>query len=68
MTDWFVKARAKISVKQEISTSEFAELAEHFDKVFPHLTKDYASTYEKCSLLAKSLANSYSYSEVEALM
>ena len=44
MTDRFVKARAKISVKQEISTSEFAELAEHFDKVFPHLTKDYAST------------------------
>jgi hypothetical protein len=68
MTDWFVKARAKYSLGQEFSTSEFAELSEHFDRVFPYLTKDFASTYEKCSLLAKSLSQNYSYANMEALM
>jgi hypothetical protein len=66
--NWFTKAKAKYSVGQSFSTSEFAELSMHFDKVFPHLTKDYATVYEKCSLLAKSLANRYSYTDMEALM
>ena len=66
--DWFTKARAKYSIGQEISSSEFAELAKHFDRVFPHLTKYYSTVYEKCSILAKSLASNYSYINMEALM
>ena len=66
--DWFTKAKAKYSVGQDFSTSEFAELSRHFDRTFPHLTKDYSTVYEKCSILAKSLANSYSYANMEALM
>jgi hypothetical protein len=66
--DWFTKANAKYSIGQEFSTSEFAELSRHFDKVFPHLTKDYSTVYEKCSILANSLAHGYSYTNMEALM
>ena len=66
--DWFTKAKAKYSVNQEIPTSEFAELAEHFRKVFPYLTKDRALVYEKCQLLADNLAKNYSNSDMEALM
>lgn len=68
MTDWFVKAKAKFSVNQSFSTSEFAELSKYFDNVFPHLTKDYASIYQKCSILAKSLSNEYKYSDMVSLM
>ena len=66
--DWFTTAEAKHSLHQEISRSEFAELSQHFDKVFPNLTKDYASVYERCSLLASSLANWDSDSSVDALL
>lgn len=66
--DRFTKAKAKYSVGQDFSTSEFVELSRHFDRAFPHLTKDYSTVYEKCSILAKSLANSYSYANMEALM
>ena len=66
--DWFTKAKAKYSIGEPFATSEFAELAKHFDRVFPYLTKDYSTVYEKCSILAKSLANSYSYTNMEALM
>lgn len=64
----FTKAKAKYSLGQEFSSSEFTELAQHFDKVFPNLTQDYASVYEKCTLLANSLAKNYSRSEMNALM
>ena len=66
--DWFTKAKAKYSIGQDFSSSEFAELSRHFDRVFPYLTKDYSTVYEKCSILAKSLANNYSYINMEALM
>ena len=66
--DRFTKAKAKYSIGQDFSTSEFAELARHFDKVFPYLTKDYSTIYEKCSILANSLAHDYSYTNMEALM
>jgi hypothetical protein len=66
--DWFTKAKAKYSIGQDFSSSEFAELSKHFDRVFPYLTKDYSTVYEKCSILAKSLANNYSYINMEALM
>ena len=66
--DWFTKANAKYSLNQEISSSEFAELSKHFDKVFPYLTKDYASVYERCSLLASSLASWGPSSSVDALL
>ena len=66
--EWFSKANAKYSIKQELSSSEFAELSQYFRKVFPNLTQDYGSVYEKCTLLADSLANWYSYSNMEAFM
>ena len=66
--EWFTKANAKYSIKQEVSSSEFADLSQYFRKVFPHLTQDYGSVYEKCTLLADSLANWYSYSNMEAFM
>lgn len=68
LLEWFIKAEAKYSIGQSFSTSEFVELSRHFDKVFPNLTKDYTSVYEKCKLLASSLSRSYSYTEMEALM
>lgn len=68
ITEWFTKAQAKFSLGQEVSSSEFSELSKHFDKVFPNLTQDFSATYEKCSLLAKTLANDYSRSNMEALM
>ncbi len=68
LMEWFVKAEARYSVGQDFSTSEFAELSRHFDKVFPNLTRDYQSVYEKCSLLADSLSRGYSYTNMEALM
>ena len=68
LLDWFTKAKAKYSVGQSFSTSEFAELSKHFNKVFPYLTKDYSTVYEKCSLLADSLSQNYSYTNMEALM
>ena len=66
--DWFTKARARYSVGQEFTTSDFVELSRHFNKTFPHLTKDYSMVYEKCTLLADSLAKWYSYTDMEALM
>ena len=66
--DRFTKAKAKYSIGEDFSTSEFAELSRHFARVFPHLTKDYSTVYEKCSLLANSLARNYSYINMEALM
>ena len=66
--DRFTKAKAKYSVNQDIPTSEFAQLAQHFRKVFPNLTKDYSLVYEKCQLLADDLAKNYSHGEMEALM
>ncbi len=66
--DWFTKAKARYSIGETFSTSEFAELAKHFDRVFPHLTRDYSTVYEKCTILAKNLAQGYSYTNMEALM
>ena len=66
--DWFTKAKARYSVGQDFSSSDFEQLSKYFDKTFPHLTKDYASVYEKCSLLASSLAKNYTYREMESLM
>jgi hypothetical protein len=66
--DWFTKAKAKYSVGQDVSTSEFVALSKHFNKTFPHLTKDYSMVYEKCTLLADSLAREYSYKDMESLM
>ena len=66
--EWFTKAKAKYSVDQSFSTSEFVALSKHFKKVFPHLTKDYSMVYEKCTLLADSLSHGYSYTDMEALM
>jgi hypothetical protein len=68
ITEWFTKAQAKFSLGQEVSSSEFSELSKHFDKVFPNLSQDFSATYEKCSLLAKTLTNDYSRSNMEALM
>jgi hypothetical protein len=68
LLDWFTKAKAKYSIGQSFSSSEFMELSRHFDNVFPYLTKDFTTVYEKCSLLAKSLANNYSYTDMESLM
>jgi uridine phosphorylase len=66
--EWFTKAKARYSVGQTFSTSEFVELSKHFDKVFPNLTDNYKSIYEKCSLLADSLSKEYSNSTMEALL
>lgn len=68
ISDWFTIARAKYSINQEPTSEEFMELYNHFKKVFPNLTQDYNSVYEKCLLLASTLANEYSYSNMEALM
>ena len=66
--DWFSKAKAKYSVNQEFDTSEFVKLSKYFDKTFPHLKSEFAETYERCSYLAHSLAENYSYSNMQALM
>ena len=66
--DWFTKAKARYSVNNDFSSSDFEQLSKYFDKTFPHLTKDYTSVYEKCSLLANSLAKNYTYREMESLM
>ena len=66
--DWFSEVWAMYSIDQEIPQRKFAELAKYFNTVFPNLTKDYAKTYQKCSLLANSLAEEYSYRNMEALM
>ena len=66
--DWFSKAKAKYSVNQEFDTSEFVKLSKYFDKTFPHLRSEFAETYERCSYLAHSLAENYSYSNMQALM
>ncbi len=68
LLDRFTKAKAKYSIGQSFSSSEFVELSRHFDNVFPYLTKDFKTVYEKCSLLARSLANNYSYTDMESLM
>jgi hypothetical protein len=59
---------AAYSIGQEIPSSEFVKLSQYFQKVFPYLTKDFASTYEKCSILAKNLSERYKYTDMEALM
>ena len=66
--DWFTKTQAKYSVESDIPSSDFAQLAKHFDAVFPHLTKDYSVIYEKCSILAHRMANGYSKEDLEAMM
>ena len=66
--DRFTLAKAKYSTDNEIPTSDFENLAKYFDNVFPHLTKEYSSVYEKCKILANNLANSYSKRDMEALM
>ena len=68
ISDWFTTARAKYSINQTIPSSDFSELLGYFYNVFPHLTKDYSSVYEKCTLLASSLESNYSYTNMEALM
>lgn len=65
---WFNTVKAKYSVDEDIPPSEFAELAKHFDVVFPNLTKDFSVDYEKCSLLAHRMAKGYSKEELEAFM
>ena len=66
--DWFTKAKAKFSLEIDIPSSDFGDLAEYFDAVFPHLTKDYSVVYEKCSLLAHQMSNGYSERELEGFM
>ena len=66
--DWFTKAKAKYSIGKEFTTSEFVELYRHFNKTFPHLTKDHAMVYEKCSILAENLSRWYSDADMEWLM
>jgi hypothetical protein len=66
--DRFTKAKARYSVTNDFSSSDFEQLSKYFEKTFPHLTKDYTSVYEKCSLLASSLSKNYSYREMESLM
>ena len=68
MWEWFTKNMAAYSIGQEIPSSEFVKLSQYFQKVFPYLTKDFASTYEKCSILAKNLSERYKYTDMEALM
>ena len=66
--EWFTKNIAAYSIGQEIPSSEFVRLSEYFQKVFPYLTKDFAATYEKCTILAKNLSEQYRYTDMEALM
>ena len=68
ISDWFTTARNKYSINKTLSSSDFSELLGYFYNVFPHLTKDYSSVYDKCTLLASSLESEYSYSNMEALM
>ncbi len=51
---WTIKSRQELWM--EISTSYFSELSRYFQDSFPHLTQDYQTTYEKCQLLADTLA------------
>jgi len=66
--DWFSDVGAMYSVGAEIEQSKFKELSEHFDKVFPNLIREHSDVYQKCSVLARSLAENYSYNNMEALM
>ena len=66
--DRFSEVSATYSVGWEIWSAKFRELSDHFDKVFPHLTRNFSDIYHKCSALANSLAENYSYSNMEALM
>jgi len=70
-SDWdsilsrFKEVKAKYTVKEDIPLSKFEELSNHFQKVFPHLTTDYATVYERCSILARNLSKEYSYTDMQ---
>ena len=66
--DLFQEMRASYELDKDIEMSKFAELATHFNNSFPYLTKDFRTVYDKCSILANSLAREYSNSDFEALM
>ena len=66
--DWFTDAKARYSTNQKFASFEFVQLAKYFDNTFPYLTKDYSTVYGKCSILAKMLAEEYSYVNMESLM
>lgn len=66
--DRFSEVNAMYSVNQSIPSSKFSEISTHFKNVFPHLTKDYTSVYQRCTLLADSLSRWYSYDNMEAFM
>ena len=65
---WFKLVTAKYSINEEISPSDFGDLAKHLDVVFPHLTEDFLVVYEKCSLLAHRMSGGYSEEELEEFM
>ena len=66
--DWFSEVWVKYSVWWDIEPAKFRELSDYFNNVFPNLSKDYSNVYHKCSALANSLAENYSYPNMEALM
>ena len=51
-----------------VDSSTYAELARHFNNVFPYLTKNFSTTYKKCSALAESLAVEYDSRNVSSLL
>lgn len=68
MLTWFNKAQAKYSLSVDFYPSEFAELSRYFDRIFPHLTKDYSVVYEKCSMLSRAMSNGFEKEDLEAFM
>ena len=52
--DIFNAMKSRNSLGMSIDSSYFSDLYTHFSRSFPHLTKDYSATYEKCLLLASS--------------
>ena len=68
ISEWFTTAKAKYSLRQTPSSSDFSELLGYFYNVFPHLSQNFSSVYEKCTLLASALESNYTSSNMEALI
>ena len=66
--DLFRTIRSRYDLDMDIDSNMFSELYNHFNKSFPHLTKDYKTVYEKCLLLANDLSKNYSYTNMENFM